>query len=70
MKEMDDLERRYSREDLESLPLGYQTIWERALSPHDAIESITVHNKRWKAREVAQGGDKPITKIVLPPEEA
>ena len=56
------------REDLRSLPLGFQTIWEKPLLSRDALRAITIENARWRSRSVAQASEKPISKIVATPE--
>jgi hypothetical protein len=64
----DDAERALSLDDLESLPLGYQTVWEKPVLSRDVLQAITVDNTTLRSSHAPQGCGKPISKILYPSE--
>lgn len=63
-----DVERLLPVDDLGSLPLGYQTVWEKQLLPNDVLQALTADNTKLGSSHRPQGCGKPISKIVYPSE--
>jgi hypothetical protein len=63
-------ERAVPRDLLRTLPLGYQTIWEKPLLPRAVLQAMTLENTKWRSSHVVKACDKPLSKIVESPEES